>query len=144
MDKHRGLLSLVSPSDHVLSQLVVNPCYWSIANEALYDWELVRGRVSISVRIESQERNIIGQAEHRRESVSSVCHPCGGPHELEHGGKPGEAFMCGHSDTHGIPGHDGFERRLPVARPEQSDHAIHVEQAKRTLRPRRQIGLHCR
>ena len=74
-DEERGLLALISPRDHVLPKLVINPCCWSITNEALYDWELVRGRVLISLRIESQEWKILGQPKQRAESLRSVCHP---------------------------------------------------------------------
>ena len=141
MHEHRGLHALVSPSDHILPKLVVNPRCRSIPNEVLHDRELVRGRVSISVRIEWQERKIIGQAEERTKSLSAITLPGGNPDDLKDIREPGNALVGGHSDSDGVPGDGRVERSLPAARPEQSDHAIHIEQAGRTLRTRLQIHL---
>ena len=42
--------------------------------------------------------------------------------------------MYGHSHSHGVPGDHGLKGRLPIAWPQQGDHAVHFERAERTLR----------
>jgi hypothetical protein len=68
-DEHCGLLALISPGDHILPQFVIDPRHWTVPHEVLHDRQLVRERVLISVRIESQK----GKLRQPKERTKSPC-----------------------------------------------------------------------